>query len=88
MPLATSPATEALAYMLARLSGITPDEAVASALRAELDRRQGAAVPLDATSPEPTVEELLAKIRSYGPWNGPNSTELTAELYDQDGLPR
>jgi hypothetical protein len=39
MPLVTSPATEELAYRLASLSGLTPDEAVASALRAELDRQ-------------------------------------------------
>jgi len=88
MPLATSAETDALAYALASFSGMTPDEAVASALRAELDRKQAAAGFQAAPQPEPTVEELLAKIRSYGPWQGPTSAELTAELYDAEGLPR
>ncbi len=88
MPLATSPATEKLAYKLASLSGLTPDEAVASALRAELGRKQQASnIPPDATQ-EPPVEQLLARIRSYGPWEGPNSAQLAAELYDAQGLPR
>jgi hypothetical protein len=88
MPLATSSETDALAYTLASLSGMTPEEAVASALRAELDRKQAAAGLHPAPQSEPTVEELLARIRSYGPWQGPTSAELTAELYDAQGLPR
>jgi hypothetical protein len=88
MPLATSAATDALAYTLASLSGLTPDEAVACALRAELDRKRAAAGLQPAPQPEPTVEELLARIRSYGPWEGPTSAELAAELYDAEGLPR
>ena len=88
MPLATSPATEELAYALASLSGLTPDEAIASALRAELDRKKQASNLTSAATQEPTVEELLARIRSYGPWEGPNSAQLSAELYDAQGLPR
>ena len=88
MPLTTTPATDELAYTLASLSGLTPDEVVAAALRAELDRRQQARGTHTTEAPEPTVEEILAKIRSYGPWNGPNSTELIADLYDAEGLPR
>jgi hypothetical protein len=88
MPLATSAATEALANTLASLCGLTPDEAVAAALRAELDRKQAAVGLQPAPQPDPTVEELLARIRSYGPWQGPTSAELTAELYDAEGLPR
>jgi len=88
MPLATSPATEKLAYKLASLSGLTPDEAVASALRAELDRKQQAS-NLHPDGPEdPTVEELLARIRTFGPWEGPNSAQLANDLYDAQGLPR
>ena len=79
MPLATTAATDELANKLASLSGLTPDEVIAEALRAELDRWQQAQAP---ASPEPTVEEILAKIRSRGPWDGPSSAELIAELYD------
>lgn len=88
MPLATSPATEKLAHTLASLSGLTPDEAVAYALRAELDRKQKASNFHLGAPQEPTVEELLARIRSLGPWEGPNSAQLAGELYDPQGLPR
>jgi len=88
MPLATSPATEKLAYKLASLSGLTPDEAVASALRAELDRKQQASNFHPDAPEEPTVEELLARIRTFGPWEGPNSAQLANDLYDAQGLPR
>jgi hypothetical protein len=88
MPLATTPATDELAYALASLSGLTPDEVTASALRAELNRKQAAGEIHPAAAPESGVEELLARIRSYGPWNGPGSTELIADLYDENGLPR
>jgi hypothetical protein len=88
MPLTTTPATDELAYTLASLSGLTPDEVVAVALRAELDRQQEARAGQAAAPPEPSIEEILAKIRSYGPWDGPSSTELIADLYDAEGLPR
>jgi hypothetical protein len=88
MPLATSPETEALAYTLASLRGLTPDEAVASALRAELSREQGNAGQSGPGAFEPTVEELLARIRCLGKWQGPTSTALLEELYDAEGLPR
>ncbi len=87
MPLATSPATDALAHALASLRGLTPDEVVAEALRAELDREQQLH-PSTTQDDEPTVEEVLGWIRSAGPWNGPSSKELTDELYDDYGLPR
>jgi hypothetical protein len=88
MPLVTSAATDALACALASLRGLTPDEAVAFALRAELDRQQLESPRQSTLQGEPTVEELLAKIRSYGPWQGPSSAELAEELYDAEGLPR
>ena len=88
MPLATSPATEKLAYKLASLSGLTPDEAVASALRAKLDRKRQASNLHPTATQEPTVEQLLARIRSFGPWEGPNSAQLANDLYDAQGLPR
>jgi hypothetical protein len=88
MPLATSAATDALAHALAALRGVTPDEAVASALLAELSRQQDA-VDLPPSEKEgSSVEEILRKIRDLGPWNGPTGGELTAELYDDAGLPR
>jgi hypothetical protein len=87
MPLATSPTTEALANELAALRGLTPDEVVAEALRAELAREQSLH-PSAAVKKEPTVEEWLEKIRSLGPWNGPSGKEMTDELYDDNGLPR
>jgi hypothetical protein len=86
MPFAISPATNELACQLAAISGLTPDEAVATALRAELDRKQAAAPP--RTGHEPTVEEIMADIRSLGPWTGPTGAEMLAELYDDYGLPR
>jgi hypothetical protein len=88
MPLATTSATDELAYTLASLSGLTPDEVVAAALRAELDRQQGAYTAQPPAPPEPSVEEILANIRSYGPWDGPTGAELIADLYDAEGLPR
>jgi hypothetical protein len=50
MPLATSAATDALAHALAALRGVTPDEAVASALRAQLDCQR-----------QPPLEDAQAK---------------------------
>ena len=86
MPFTTNPATEALANTLASLRGLTPDEAIAQALRAELDRE--APGKREATIAEPEVEEILAKITALGRWRGPKSAQLTAELYGKDGLPR
>lgn len=86
MPLATSTETDALAYTLASLRGLTPEEAVASALRAELDRERDRAGQIASGEPEPAIEEILAKIRSLGPWDGPTSAQLTSELYDAEGL--
>jgi hypothetical protein len=88
MPLATSPATEALAYALASLRGLTPDEAVASALRAELERNHEALTQHGASQQEPAVEEIMARILTLGPWQGPTSGQLTQDLYDAEGLPR
>ena len=87
MPLATSTTTEALAYTLASLRGLTPDEAVASALRSELEREGRNASPLASPAEEPTVAELMARIHRLGPWQGPSSTQLTNELYDAEGFP-
>jgi hypothetical protein len=86
MPLATSPTTDALAYTLASLRGLTPDEAIALALRAELERH---APQTEASSQQEfSTETILNKIRSLGPWQGPSSTQLAAELYDEQGLPQ
>lgn len=87
MPLATSATTEALAYTLASLRGLTPDEVVASALRAELEREGRSAIHPAGRAEEPTVAELMARIHRLGPWQGPSSTQLTNELYDAEGLP-
>jgi hypothetical protein len=87
MPLATSVATEALAYTLASLRGLTPDEAVASALRAELERAGRSASLTACRAEEPTVAELMTRIQRLGPWQGPGSAQLTNELYDSEGLP-
>jgi hypothetical protein len=87
MPLATSVATEALAYSLASLRGLTPDEAVASALRAELEREGRSASHTALRTEEPSVVELMARIHRLGPWQGPSSAQLTHELYDAEGLP-
>jgi hypothetical protein len=88
MPFATSATTEALAYTLASLRGLTPDEAVASALRAELEREGRSASQASFRPEEPALAELLARIRRLGPWQGPSSAQLTNELYDAEGLPR
>jgi hypothetical protein len=88
MPLATSAATDALAYALASLRGLSPDQAVASALRAELDREKSATRQAASGSPEPTVEDILTRINSLGPWQGPTGDQLTHDLYDNQGLPR
>ena len=87
MPLTTSPTTDALAHTLASLRGLTPDEVVAEALRAELGREKQLHPPTTAKK-EPTVEEFMARIHSLGPWNGPSGKELTDELYDDYGLPK
>lgn len=87
MPLATSPATDALAHELASLRGLTPDEVVAEALRAELEREQKLHPPV-AEGQKPSVEELMAMIRSAGPWEGPSGEEIIQEMYDDYGLPR
>jgi hypothetical protein len=87
MPLATSAATDALAHTLASLRGLTPDEVVAGALRAELERERQLH-PTASADDDPTVEEVLGWIHSTGPWNGQSSKELVDELYDKHGLPR
>jgi hypothetical protein len=87
MPLATSTTTEALAYTLASLRGLTPDEAVASALRSELEREGRNASHLASRTEEPTVAELMARIHRLGPWQGPSSTQLRNKLYDAEGFP-
>jgi hypothetical protein len=88
MPLATSATTEALAYTLASLRGLTPDEAVASALRAELEREGSTASQSFSRPEEPALAELMARIRRLGPWLGPSGAQLTDDLYDAQGLPR
>jgi hypothetical protein len=88
MPLATSAATDALAYTLASLRGLTPDEAVAAALRAELNRRGEAHTQAASAREEPDIDELLARIHSLGPWQGSSGSQLASELYDSEGLPR
>jgi len=88
MSLATSAETDALAYTLASIRGLTPDEAVASALRAQLDREQKTPAQFASAQDEPPVEEIPARIRSLGEWHGPSSAQLTSELYDAEGLPR
>jgi len=89
MPLATSATTEALANTLASLRGLTPDEAVATALRAELDRETKTTVHRNPGGQiEPSVAEILDRVRRLGPWDGPDSAQLTDELYDAAGLPR
>jgi hypothetical protein len=87
MPLSTSVTTEALAYTLASLRGLTPDEAVASALRAELEREGRSAGHTASRMEEPSVAELMARIHRLGSWQGPSSAQLTNELYDAEGLP-
>jgi hypothetical protein len=87
MPFATSAATEALAYTLASLRGLTPDEAVAAALRAELEREGRFASSHASCEDEPTVTELMARIHRLGPWQGSDSAQLTRDLYDAEGLP-
>ncbi len=74
MPIATSAATEALAYTLA-------------ALRAELERKGMNASHTAARAEEPSVLELIARIHRLGPWQAPNSDQLTEELFDAEGLP-
>jgi hypothetical protein len=88
MPFATSATTEALAYTLASLRGLTPDEAVASALRAELEREGRSASQASSRPEEPSLAELMARIQRLGPWPGPSGAQLTNELYDAEGLPR
>jgi hypothetical protein len=88
VPLVTSAATDALAYTLASLRGLTPDEAVASALRAELERQHLGGLQPGAAQQEPAVEDIMARILSLGPWHGPSGAKLTEELYDAEGLPR
>lgn len=87
MAIATSTTTDALAQRLASLRGLTPDEVIADALRAELEREERVH-PVAAAKTEPTAEEILEWIRSTGPWDGPSSKELIDELYDDHGLPR
>ena len=86
MPVNTSPATDALAHTLASLRGLTPDEAIALALRAELERESPNR--REAATEEPVVEEIMARITSLGRWRGPTGAQLTDELYDSEGLPR
>jgi hypothetical protein len=87
MPLATSAATDALAHTLASLRGLTPDEVVAEALRAELEREQQLH-PAAAAKKKPTADEFIARIDRLGPWQGPSGKEMIDELYDDNGLPR
>jgi hypothetical protein len=91
MPLATSPATEELAYALASLSGLTPDEAIASALRAELDRKQKAsnlhpAAPLDPLDVPLRLEQMAALKDGWldGKGKAPDKDKLTwlADQFD------
>ena len=87
MPLATSTTTDALAHKLAALRGLTPDEVVADALRAELEREQQLH-PSATVKAVPTAEEFLARIKRLGPWDGPSGKEMMDELYDDYGLPK
>jgi hypothetical protein len=86
MPVNTSPTTDALAHTLASLRGLTPDEAIALALRAELERE--APNQRAGSVEEPAVEEIMTRIASLGRWRGPTGAQLTDELYDSEGLPR
>jgi hypothetical protein len=86
MPVNTSPTTDALAHTLASLRGLTPDEAIALALRAELERV--APNQRAASAEEPAVEEIMTRIASLGRWRGLTGAQLTDELYDSEGLPR
>ena len=56
---------------------------LAAALRSELER-EGCAPAHEANcEPEPTVEEILAKIRGLGRWSGPTGAEMLAAAVEK-----
>ena len=91
MPIPTSAETEAIARQLAALRGQTVEEVVSAALRAELMReRRGrsAAPPVELTPTQRAkVERIMELVRAAGPASGDAAQDLTAFLYDDQGLP-
>jgi len=91
MPIPTNAETEALAYQLAALRGQPVEDVVAAALRAELARARR---PRDASVTDLTpgqrakVERIIALVRAAGPAGAIRGKDPTAELYDEQGLPR
>lgn len=91
MPIPASTETEAVARQLAALRGQTVDEAVATALRAELVRERRSrkvAAPAALSPPQRAkVDRIMELVRAAGPAVGDASGDPTAFLYDDRGLP-
>lgn len=81
------PLVEELATELARRRGVSVDEAVVGALKAELERTTVAMPPEVAAR----VARLLAvgePLRAALASSGQTLADIDAEMYDEDGLPR
>jgi hypothetical protein len=83
--------TEALAKRLAALRGQSVEEAVITALRAELMREEQqrqtlAAQPGLTPAQHAKVKRIMAMVKAAGPIENENG-DPTAFLYDEQGLP-
>jgi hypothetical protein len=91
MPIKANAEIEAMADQLAALRGQSVEDVVAAALRAELAREPAArslARPAKlAPSQRAKVSRILEMVRAAGPTTA-EAGDRTADLYDDDGLPR
>ena len=87
MPVVAAQEISAMAHELAGLRGETVDEAIATALRAALEReRQVQAETAAVLTPEQhaKVEQIMRLVRMA---DISSSSDPTAALYDENGLP-
>jgi antitoxin VapB len=82
------PLVHAMALELAARRSTSVTDAVRQALRAELDRCPGPSPEQEEEARKAVLHQLLERCRHL-PWSdGPSSSDLQAELYDEAGLPR
>ncbi len=81
------PQVHAMARELAARRSTTVTDAVRQALRAELERTQPDSAAQEISARKAALLDLLKRYERLRWTDSRSSTELQAELYDDDGLP-
>jgi antitoxin VapB len=81
------PQVHAMARELAARRSTTVTDAVRQALRAELERTQPDSAAQEISARKAALLDLLKRYERLRWTDSRSSTEIQAELYDDDGLP-